>query len=132
MFGLSERIIRNLTDITTSEGAQLPQWIDKNYVASCVVPPLSGENNVHCNIAVVAPVSAGKSTLFNSLCGYPILPVAPICLQAQLVFLPVLLLWSALHTLQANSTRSLYSSGISSSFIFCYLAPIGLSFLKMP
>ena len=76
MFGLSERIIRNLTDITTSEGAQLPQWIDKNYVASCVVPPLSGENNVHCNIAVVAPVSAGKSTLFNSLCGYPILPVA--------------------------------------------------------
>ena len=25
---------------------------------------------------MVAPVSAGKSTLFNSLCGYPILPVA--------------------------------------------------------
>lgn len=76
MFGLSERIIRNLSDITTLEGAQLPQWIDKNYVASCVIPPLSGENNVHCNIAVVAPVSAGKSTLFNALCGYPILPVA--------------------------------------------------------
>lgn len=76
MFGLSERIIRNLTDITTLESAQLPQWIDKNYVASCVIPPLSGENNVHCNIAVVAPVSAGKSTLFNALCGYPILPVA--------------------------------------------------------
>lgn len=76
MFGLSERIIRNLTEITTLEGAPLPQWIDKNYVASCVIPPLSGENNVHCNIAVVAPVSAGKSTLFNALCGYPILPVA--------------------------------------------------------
>lgn len=76
MFGLSERIIRNLTDITTSEGEHLPQWIDKKYVASCVVPPLSGENNIHCNIAVVAPVSAGKSTLFNALCGYPILPVA--------------------------------------------------------
>ena len=76
MFGLSERIIRNLTDITALERAQLPRWIDKNYVASCVIPPLSGENNVHCNIAVVAPVSAGKSTLFNALCGYPILPVA--------------------------------------------------------
>lgn len=76
MFGLSEQIIRNLTEITTLEGAPLPQWIDKNYVASCVIPPLSGENNVHCNIAVVAPVSAGKSTLFNALCGYPILPVA--------------------------------------------------------
>lgn len=76
MFGLSERIIRNLADITTLEGAPLPQWVDKNYVASCVIPPLSGENNVHCNIAVVAPVSAGKSTLFNALCGYPILPVA--------------------------------------------------------
>ena len=76
MFGLSEQIIRNLTDITTLEGAQLPQWIDKNFIASCVIPPLSGENNVQCNIAVVAPVSAGKSTLFNALCGYPILPVA--------------------------------------------------------
>ncbi|MCM1569138.1 MAG: dynamin family protein [Roseburia sp.] len=76
MFGLSERIIRNLTDITTLEGTPLPQWIDKKYIASCIIPPLSGENNVHCNIAVVAPVSAGKSTLFNSLCGYPILPVA--------------------------------------------------------
>ena len=76
MFGLSEQIIRNLTDITTLEGAPLPQWVDKNFVASCVIPPLSGENNVHCNIAVVAPVSAGKSTLFNAICGYPILPVA--------------------------------------------------------
>lgn len=76
MFGLSERIVRNLTDIITLEGAPLPQWIDKNFVASCVIPPLSGENNVHCNIAVVAPVSAGKSTLFNAICGYPILPVA--------------------------------------------------------
>lgn len=76
MFGLSERIIRNLTDITALEGSQLPQWIDKKYVADCVIPPLSGKNNVHCNIAVVAPVSAGKSTLFNALCGYPILPVA--------------------------------------------------------
>ena len=76
MFGLSERIIQELTKITASEGEQLPQWIDKEYVANCVIPPLSGENNVHCNIAVVAPVSAGKSTLFNALCGYPILPVA--------------------------------------------------------
>ena len=76
MFGLSAQIIRNLTDITTLEGTSLPQWIDKNYVASCVIPPLSGDNNVHCNIAVVAPVSAGKSTLFNAICGYPILPVA--------------------------------------------------------
>lgn len=76
MFGLSEQIIQNLTDIATSEKKQLPQWIDKNYIASCVVPPLSGGSNVHCNIAVVAPVSAGKSTLFNALCGYPILPVA--------------------------------------------------------
>lgn len=76
MFGLSERIIQELTKITASEGEQLPQWIDKEFVANCVIPPLSGENNVHCNIAVVAPVSAGKSTLFNALCGYPILPVA--------------------------------------------------------
>ena len=76
MFGLSERIIRYLTDITTLEGEQLPRWIDKNYVARCFIPPLSDENNVHCNIAVVAPVSAGKSTLLNALCGYPILPVA--------------------------------------------------------
>lgn len=76
MFGLSEQIIRNLTEITNLEDELLPQWIAKNYVASCIIPPLSGTNNVHCNIAVVASVSAGKSSLFNSICGYPILPVA--------------------------------------------------------
>lgn len=76
MFGLSEKIIQELTDITRQEEKQLPQWIAKKYVANCVIPTLSGENHVHCNVAVVAPVSAGKSTLFNALCGYPILPVA--------------------------------------------------------
>ena len=76
MLGLSERIIRALTDITNSENAVLPGWIDQNYVAKCIIPPLKAENDVHCNIAVVAPVSAGKSTLFNALCGYPILPAA--------------------------------------------------------
>lgn len=76
MFGLSERIIHSLTEITTLEGASFPQWVDKNYIASCVIPPLSSEDNIHCNIAIAAPVSAGKSTLFNALCGYPILPVA--------------------------------------------------------
>lgn len=76
MLSLSEKIIRNLTEITTAENATLPQWIAKKYVADCIIPPLAGENNVPCNIAVAAPVSAGKSTLFNALCGYPILPVA--------------------------------------------------------
>lgn len=76
MLGLSERIIQELTKITTSEGEQLPKFIDRNFVANCYIPPLTGKKDVHCNIAVVAPVSAGKSTLFNALCGYPILPVA--------------------------------------------------------
>lgn len=76
MLGLSEKIVRELTEITTAENVSLPQWIAKKYVASCIIPPLTGENDVHCNIAVVAPVSAGKSTLFNALCGYPILPAA--------------------------------------------------------
>lgn len=76
MLSLSEKIIRHLTEITTAESAPLQQCIDKKFVADCIIPPLAGENNVHCNIAVVAPVSAGKSTLFNALGGYPILPVA--------------------------------------------------------
>lgn len=76
MNALSQQIIHALTDITREEEKRLPQWIDKKFVADCVIPPLSGDNQAHCTIAVVAPVSAGKSTLFNALCGYPILPAA--------------------------------------------------------
>ena len=76
MFGLSEKIIHNLIEIRDLESVPLSQWISKKYVANCIIPPLSSENNVHCNIAVVATVSAGKSTLLNALCGYPILPVS--------------------------------------------------------
>lgn len=77
MQSISECIIQNLTQITGKESAVLQSFVDKKFVASCVVPPLVRKNQdgVKCNIAVVAPVSGGKSTLFNSLCGYPILPV---------------------------------------------------------
>ena len=78
MLSISERIIQTLTQITQKEDAVLQSFVDKKFVASCVIPPLVRKDNdgVKCNIAVVAPVSAGKSSLFNSLCGYPILPVA--------------------------------------------------------
>ncbi len=75
MVRLSEEIIQRLAEIINEENKWLKPWIDKNYVAQCKIPALV-KNDVHCIIAIVAEVSAGKSTLFNALCGFPILPVA--------------------------------------------------------
>ena len=76
MIELSKYIIGSLDKILAKENTYLPYLVDKNYISDKLLSDLNPIKKVHCNIAVVAPVSAGKSTLFNALCGYPILPAA--------------------------------------------------------
>lgn len=76
MLSVSERIIKRLSELNADESAHLKSAVDQHFIAACTLPPLVGSKGVECKIAVTAPVSAGKSTLFNALCGYPILPVA--------------------------------------------------------
>lgn len=76
MLSVSERIIKRLSELNADESAHLKSAVDQHFIAACTLPPLVGNKGVECKIAVTAPVSAGKSTLFNALCGYPILPVA--------------------------------------------------------
>lgn len=74
---LSELVTAKLNAIRADEDKVLPEWRKKKFVSAAFSPILNSENDsVNCKIAVVAPVSAGKSTLLNSICEYPILPAA--------------------------------------------------------
>ena len=68
MLSVSERIIKRLSELNADESAHLKSAVDQHFIAACTLPPLVGSKGVECKIAVTAPVSAGKSTLFNALC----------------------------------------------------------------
>lgn len=67
-------VIEKLKAIQALEKKTVTELIKKNYSSKNCVPRIRANNK--CNICVVAPVSAGKSTLLNAICEYPILPTA--------------------------------------------------------
>lgn len=74
---LRDSISDKLERLLSKESSYLSDWEQKRFIRAGMASwPNSGSDDVECKIAVVAPVSAGKSTLFNAICEYPILPVA--------------------------------------------------------
>lgn len=74
---VTEIVTAKLNEILASEDKVLPGWKSRQYVSATISSVLNSENDkINCKIAVVAPVSAGKSTLLNAICEYPILPAA--------------------------------------------------------
>lgn len=76
MLSVSKNMTKKLSDITEKEEKLIEELIKNKFVPECNIPSVAGSTSLHSYVAVAAPVSAGKSTLFNALCGYPILPVA--------------------------------------------------------
>lgn len=70
-------IADRLKDLADAEEKALSEFRKKKYIKDdgSTSAPIDRKGSL-CNIAVVAPVSAGKSTLLNALCEYPILPAA--------------------------------------------------------
>lgn len=73
----SEFISDRLNDLARAEQKAILDFRKKKYIKEDTKASVSAKRKGSlCNIAVVAPVSAGKSTLLNALCEYPILPAA--------------------------------------------------------
>ena len=70
-------IADRLQDLARAEEQAILEFRKKKYIKEDIKAGESAKRKGSlCNIAVVAPVSAGKSTLLNALCEYPILPAA--------------------------------------------------------
>ena len=70
-------IADRLDVLLSSETPYILNWEEKKYIGKHFGQiPASMVEDVRCTIAVVAPVSSGKSTLLNVVCEYPILPAA--------------------------------------------------------
>ena len=66
-----------LDDLSVAEGEIVVDLWDKKFIKrDTTAVTVKSRKDSLCSIAVVAPVSAGKSTLLNALCEYPILPAA--------------------------------------------------------
>lgn len=69
-------IVEKLGEIIGKENEKLPTWKDKQFVTTSLLPVTGIVDGKDTKVAIVATVSAGKSTLLNVLCEYPILPAA--------------------------------------------------------
>lgn len=70
-------ISEKLDALLSMEMPYVQNWEQRKYIMDGSYLRLNpGIKDVECTIAVVAPVSAGKSTLLNAICEYPILPAA--------------------------------------------------------
>lgn len=73
---ITGNIVQKLSQIISKEDEKLPTWEDKKFITTSLLPVTGIADGKDTKVAIVATVSAGKSTLLNVLCEYPILPAA--------------------------------------------------------